>query len=60
MVRTLRPVYLVYRWRPSASLTAVQYGAAPVIDVLIDPNEGMRRAIYSPLALEAERGVRPA
>ena len=30
-----------------------------VIDVVIDPAEGMRQAIYSPLALEAARGVRP-
>lgn len=31
-----------------------------VIDVVIDPNESMRQAIYSPLALEAAGGVRPA
>ena len=30
-----------------------------VIDVVIDPAEGMRQAIYSPLAVEAARGVRP-
>ena len=31
-----------------------------VIDCVIDPAESMRQAIYSPLALEAARGVRPA
>ena len=30
-----------------------------VIDCVIDPAESMRQAIYSPLALEAARGVRP-
>ncbi|MDH3739790.1 MAG: thiamine pyrophosphate-dependent enzyme, partial [Alphaproteobacteria bacterium] len=30
-----------------------------VIDVVIDPAESMRQAIYSPLALEASRGIRP-
>ena len=30
-----------------------------VIDVIIDKSERMREAIYSPLATEAARGVRP-
>jgi len=30
-----------------------------VIDVIIDRSESMRQAIYSPLAIEAARGVRP-
>ena len=30
-----------------------------VIDVVIDKSEGMRQAIYSPLAVEAARGIRP-
>jgi pyruvate dehydrogenase (quinone) len=30
-----------------------------VVDCLIDPSESMREAIYSPLALEGSRGVRP-
>ena len=30
-----------------------------VIDCVIDPAESMRQAIYSPLALEAARGIRP-
>jgi len=44
-----------------AAIKTAQSDRRPqVIDVLIDPNEGMRRAIYSPLAVEAARGVRPA
>lgn len=35
-------------------------GKPTVIDAVIDPHEGMRNAIYSPLAVEAARGVRPA
>jgi acetolactate synthase-1/2/3 large subunit len=31
-----------------------------VIDAVIEPNESMRQAIYSPLATEAARGVRPS
>jgi thiamine pyrophosphate-dependent acetolactate synthase large subunit-like protein len=31
-----------------------------VIDVVIDKAESMRQAIYSPLALEAASGIRPA
>jgi pyruvate dehydrogenase (quinone) len=30
-----------------------------VIDVIIDKSESMRQAMYSPLAIEAARGVRP-
>jgi len=44
----------------AAIKTAQSDRRSQAIDVLIDPNEGMRRAIYSPLALEAARGVRPA
>jgi hypothetical protein len=30
-----------------------------VIDVVVDAGVGMRSAIYSPLAVEAARGIRP-
>lgn len=34
-------------------------GQPTVIDVVIDPGTAMREAIYSPLALEAARGIKP-
>jgi acetolactate synthase-1/2/3 large subunit len=34
-------------------------GRPAVIDCVIDPQESMRQAVYSPLALEAATGVRP-
>jgi len=39
---------------------ALQQSVPAVIDVVIDKSESMRQAIYSPLAVEAARGVRPA
>lgn len=38
---------------------AVKQDRAAMIDVVIDPSESMRQAIYSPLALEAARGKKP-
>jgi acetolactate synthase I/II/III large subunit len=50
--------------RPADIAEAVRAALAQdkpaVIDCLIDPLESMRQAIYSPLALEAASGVRPA
>lgn len=44
-----------------AAADAARGGGVPaVIDVVIDPNVGMRQAIYSPLAVEAARGIKPA
>jgi hypothetical protein len=34
-------------------------GLPTVIDVVIDAGVGMRQAIYSPLAVEAARGIKP-
>ncbi len=43
-----------------AAIDAARESRRPhVIDVVIDPNEGMRQAIYSPLAVAAASGVRP-
>ena len=39
---------------------AISQDRPAVIDVVIDKTESMRQAIYSPLAAEAARGVRPA
>lgn len=39
--------------------TALDQDKPAVIDVIIDKSERMREAIYSPLAAEAARGVRP-
>ncbi len=38
---------------------AMGHDRPAVIDVVIDKSESMRAAIYSPLATEAARGVRP-
>ena len=50
--------------RPGDIADAVRAGLAAgrpaVIDCIIDPSESMRQAVYSPLALEAAGGVRPA
>jgi acetolactate synthase-1/2/3 large subunit len=50
--------------RPDEIAEAVRAAIAQdrpaVVDCVIDPSESMRQAIYSPLALEAARGVRPA
>ncbi len=45
-----------------AAVAAVRAGRErpTVIDAVIDRHEAMRQAIYSPLATEAARGVRPA
>ena len=49
--------------KPDDIGTAIRAGLAQdkpaVIDVVIDKSEGMRQAIYSPLAVEAARGIRP-
>jgi acetolactate synthase-1/2/3 large subunit len=50
--------------RPAEIGEAIRYAVSQdrpaVIDVVIDKTESMRQAIYSPLAVEASRGVKPA
>ena len=57
--RVTRPVDIAPAIR--AAVDETRGGGLPtVIDVVVDPGVGMRSAIYSPLAIEAARGIKPS